>query len=101
MPEPKLGQISNHGALQQCMGLPLPTAEPQSSVATLAGSNLVNLPQAICRGGFNGGVPVKPGEEVSTPQLSGFVPVTLLATFIVLMQLFRLPAETGRQSTQG
>lgn len=76
------------------MGLPLPSAEPQPGCCRQAtGSNLGNLPWLICRGGFSR-VPVKPTEEVSTPQLFVFVPVKLLVAFIVLMQLLvRLHVE--------
>lgn len=40
-------------------------------------------------------MPVKPTEEVSMPHLFIFVPIKLLVTFIVLMQLLvRLQAES-------
>lgn len=63
-----------------------------------AGSNLANLPRLICWVEFNR-VPVKPAEEVSTLQLFVFVPLRLLVTSIVLMQLLvRLHAEPGHWS---
>lgn len=98
MPDPELGQMSTAGCSSNVWVFLCWVQSPALLGGRAAGSNLANLPQLICWGEFNR-VPVKPAEEVSTLQLFVFVPLRLLVTSIVLMQLLvRLHAEPGHWS---